>query len=69
MIADPESPENVRLRYVDGSTSDVLPLLYRGLDDDGCHLWETFAPLDDRTPLALLVGVMPGRTTIRVAVP
>jgi hypothetical protein len=67
-VSEPEPPQLVCLRYADGSTSDPLPLLYRGLDDDACDLWEALAP-DEREPSAILVGRLPGSCTIRVSLP
>lgn len=67
-MTEPESPQDVRLTYADGSTSVALPLLYRGLDDDGFDLWEALTP-DDRPPSAILVGTLPGSCTIRVSLP
>lgn len=68
MTDEPVEPQQVRLEYVDGSLSASLPLLYRGLDDDGCDVWEALAP-DERRVRALRVGMMPGRCTINVSVP
>ena len=66
-MTEPDSPQLVCLRYADGSTSAALPLLYRGLDDDGLDQWEALAP-DDREPVAVLVGMMPASSSIRVSV-
>ena len=61
----PAPPEGVRLRYHDGTCSDVLPVLYIGRDEDGIDLWEAMAP-DERRPEALTASSIPPRSSVLV---
>jgi len=66
-VTDPESPQGVRLQYADGSTTDALPLVYRGVDDDGLDVWEVLAP-DRRQPTSILVGLFPAASVVQLAI-
>jgi hypothetical protein len=59
------APQGFRAVYVDGSTSDPLPLLYLGIDEDGQDLWEAMLP-DSRLPHAFRVDELPARTSVQV---
>jgi hypothetical protein len=65
VTGQPVPPENVRVRLADGR---VVPVetVYRG-EVDGLHRWEAVRPVDEGVPpSALLVGMLPGRTTVCV---
>jgi len=64
--SDVTPPENVRIRYWDGSEAPV-ELVYEGLDDSGVHQWVAVpsAPVASRYA-QILVDVLPARTGIRL---
>lgn len=44
--------------YLDGSESADLPLLYRGIDEDGLDVWEAMLP-DSRRLVGMHCDMMP----------
>jgi hypothetical protein len=64
-MSEPDPPQGVRLKYDDGTTSDVLPLIYAGRDDDGIDVWEALAP-DERMPVGVVASVIPGHAAVLV---
>ena len=63
---EPEYPKGVWVEYPDGERHENLILMYRGLDEDGLHLFELMLPhsLEDRRPCRMGVDVLPARTSI-----
>lgn len=62
------APDDVRVHYADGTTSDELPTIYLGVDDEGTAVWEAMLP-DDREPVRLTVASLPARTTVLLVMP
>lgn len=59
----PEGPEGVWLEYADGTRVEDLPILYVGVDDEGCAMFEVLTPRDD-APVSAGARLWPGKTAL-----
>lgn len=63
----PATPVNVRVRYPDGS-EQPLELVYRGLRDDGIHVWTATGVVSLVEGAKLVADELPPHTAIELVV-